>query len=222
MSSNTPVPKTILGRNRDMSHYDPASDSRSVQAQASVCPPAHAYPSGGSISSLSSAGKQARRASTVHHIRKGRDHFGIKSRLATPSPPNPKANAASTRRAAPTTIAHAATAPTTSTIARVAPAPNIALAAPARATARAARARTTTRTHTAARAAPARTIARAPEDIRIQTPFPKQRKLSSTAASMGSNGTSTTATSMVSRLTRHPEDGRSHSEFPFGSPLFFC
>ena len=87
--------------------------------------------------------------------------------------------------------------------ARVAPAPNIALAAPARATARAARARTTTRTHTAARAAPARTIARAPEDIRIQTPFPKQRKLSSTAASMGSNGTSTTATSMVSRLTRH-------------------
>ena len=99
MSSNTPVPKTILGRNRDMSHYDPASDSRSVQAQASVCPPAHAYPSGGSISSLSSAGKQARRASTVHHIRKGRDHFGIKSRLATPSPPNPKANAASTRRA---------------------------------------------------------------------------------------------------------------------------
>ena len=61
------------------------------------------------------------------------------------------------------------TAPTTSTIARVAPAPNIVLAAPARATARAARARTTTRTHTAARAAPARTIARAPEDIRIQT-----------------------------------------------------
>jgi len=120
MSLNTPFTKKRLGQNRNQL----MSDSRSVQVQASVSPPACAHPSGGSISSISTVGNDARRASTSNYHHNQLDHFKSKPRRATPSP------AARAKRPS-VTAAAAAKHPPTTTVAKRPPA--IAATAPSHA-----------------------------------------------------------------------------------------